>query len=102
MVVAAWWGGVLDNPCGGGITGSCCFRSSYRYQCGAILSADVCVDAVHKLSVGRKPRVCTCVLYNSEGYKLHYLYRGMIGTYIYGIIQWSAGSMRGVRVLPVV
>ena len=76
--------------------------SSYQYQCGAIFSADVCGDAVHRLSEGRKPRLCTCMLYNSEGYKLHYLYRGMIGTYIYGIIQWSPGSIRGVRVLPVV
>ena len=77
-------GSCLDNPCGGSITGSCCARSSYQYQCGTILSADVCVDAVHRLSVGRKRRLCTCVLYNSEGCKLHYLYRGMIGTYIYG------------------
>ena len=40
-------GWCLDNPCGGIITDSCCSRSSYQYQSGAILSADVCVDAVH-------------------------------------------------------
>jgi hypothetical protein len=93
-------GWCLDNPCGGSITGSFCSRS--QYQCGAILPADVCVDAVHGLSVGRKPRLCTCMLYNSEGYKLHYLYQGMIGTYKYGIIQCSPRSIQGVRMLPVV
>ena len=66
-------GWCLDNPCGGSIMGFCCSRSSYKYQCGAIFSVDVCVDAVHRLSVGRKPRLCTCVLYNSEDYKLHYI-----------------------------
>jgi hypothetical protein len=64
----------LDNPCGGSITGSFCSRS--QYQCGAILPADVCVDALHRLSVGRTPRLCTCMLYNSEGYKLHYCIGG--------------------------
>ena len=84
-------GWCLDNPCGGSITGSCSSQSSYQYQCGAILSADVCLDAVHRFSVGRKPRLCTCVLYNSEGYKLHYLYRGMIGTYVYGLSSGLQG-----------
>jgi hypothetical protein len=69
----------LYNPCGGSITGSFCSRS--QCQCGAILQVDECLDAVRKLSVGRKPRLCICMLYNSEGYKLHYLYRGMLGTY---------------------
>ena len=45
----------LDNPCGGSITGS--FTSRSQYQCGAILPADVCVDAVHRLSVGRKTKI---------------------------------------------
>ena len=93
-------GWCLDNPCGGSSTGSFCSRSQYQF--GAILPADVCVDAVHMLYVGRKPRLCSCMLYNSEGYKLHYLYQGMIGTYMYGIIQWSPGSIQGVRLLPVV
>ena len=42
-------GWCLDSPCGGSITGSFRFRS--QYQCGAILPADVCVDAVHRLYV---------------------------------------------------
>jgi hypothetical protein len=75
------------------------FRS--QYQCGAILSADVCVEVVCRLSVGRNqdyvPACCIILRY-----KLHYLYRGMIGTYMHGIIQWSAGSSQCVRVLPVV
>jgi hypothetical protein len=78
----------LDSPCGGSITGSFCSRS--QYQCGAILPADVCIDAVHRSSVGRNqdcvPACCIILRY-----KLHYLYRGMIGTYVYGIIQWSPG-----------
>ena len=45
--VVGWW---LDNPCGGGITCSCCSQSSYQYQCGATLSADVCVDARLKVT----------------------------------------------------
>ena len=54
--VAEWW--CLDNPCGGSITGSFCSRSSYQYQCGAILPADVCVDAVHRLYVWYYTVVC--------------------------------------------
>ena len=64
-------GWCLDNPCGGSITGSCCSRSSYQYQCGAILSADVCVDAVHRLSVGRNqdcvPVCCISYIICIEG-----------------------------------
>ena len=50
-------GWCLDNPSGGSITGSCCSQSSYQYQCGAILSADVCVDAVHRLYIWYYPVV---------------------------------------------
>jgi hypothetical protein len=63
-------GWCLDSPCGGSITGS--FRSPSQYQCGAILPADVCVDAVHRLSVGRNqdcvPACCIILRY-----KLHYI-----------------------------
>jgi hypothetical protein len=65
-------GWCLDNTCGGSITGSFCSRS--QYQCGAILPADECVDAVHRFSVGRKPRLCACILYNSDFFQSKIFY----------------------------
>ena len=66
-------GGLVFSPCGGSITGS--FFSRSRYQCGAILPADVCVDAVQRLSVGRSqvyvPACCIILRY-----KLHYFFIG--------------------------
>jgi hypothetical protein len=77
------------------------FCSRSQYQCEAILPADVCVDVVHRLSVGRNQDCvpARCIILS---YKLHYVYRGMIGTYMHGIIHWSPGSIQGVRVLPFV
>ena len=50
----------------------------------------MCVDVVRGLSVGRN-QDCVAACCIILRYKLHYLYRGVIGTYMYGIIQWSVG-----------
>jgi len=61
----------------------------------------VCVDAVHRLSVGRNQDcVPACCMFLT--YELHYLYWGMIGTYIYGRSSGLQGPFRVSRVLPVV
>ena len=74
-------GWCLDSPCGGSITDSLVWHLSFcsrsQYQCGPIIPADVCVDVVRGLSVGRNqdcvPACCIILRY-----KLHYLYRGMV------------------------
>ena len=76
-------GWCLDSPCSESTTGSLVWHLSFcsrsQYQCGAILTADVCVDVVHRLSMGRNQ---DCVPACFLRYRLHYLYRGMIITSI--------------------
>jgi hypothetical protein len=58
----------------------------------------VCGRGALVVSVGRNQEcIPACCIPRGVSYNELCMYRGMLGTYMYGTLQWSPGAVQGVR-----